>query len=233
MTTLRTLPTRAAFLLGMSLSLLPALGPFSAALLLFARRWTLERRDALWAAAAAVLAVPGMLRGDLLEGLSAVASVAGPWIVFRTFAEAKRLHLADQRRRPLALGLLAGFAAIVVLALLRSIEALEFGASRTVAEAIVWQSSPALFGHTVLVLGGSIALLTREHRRVSWAAMGIAAFGILVSGSLEAAVAWVALAVAQVALRPAGGSASRRPWCCWRWSRSWVPPAQAKRRSST
>ena len=80
------LPTRAAFLLGLAFTLLPALGPFAAALLLFSRRWSLERRDALWAAAATAFGLAAWLASGSAQGLLGLATVAGPWIVFRTFA---------------------------------------------------------------------------------------------------------------------------------------------------
>jgi Undecaprenyl-phosphate galactose phosphotransferase WbaP len=208
MTRSYALPIRTAFLLGLVLSLLPAFGPFSALLLLIWRRWRLARRDALWAAPALLFAVPAAVHGGVLSAVGAVATVAAPWLVFRTFAELKTLDVTVDRKRPIAWGLLAGFTLAVVLALLRSVEALDFTTSRTVAEAIVWQGSPALFGHSVLVVGGLIALLTQEHARVSWAAMGLAGFGILISGSVEAAIGWLVLAALRIALRPAG---ARRP----------------------
>ncbi|MDR9392626.1 MAG: O-antigen ligase family protein, partial [Trueperaceae bacterium] len=91
---------------------------------------------------------------------------------------------------------------------LNAVEGLQFGVSRTVAHAILWDASPALYGHTVLVVGGVIALVTAARRGVAWTALFLAALGILVSGSLEAAVAWIALALAFLLLRPPG---QRRP----------------------
>ncbi len=192
------------FLVGFVVALLPAFGPFTAALLLLTRRFTLTRSDAWWAVAALLFALPSVVQGNPWDAVLATGSVVGPWIVFRTFVELARSSGVERSSRPLALGLLAGFAMVVIGGLVQSIGAIDFATSRTVANAIVWESSPALFGHTVLLLGGLIALLAREHLVVAWSAMGLAAFGILLSGSLEAALAWVLLAALHVWLRPAG-----------------------------
>lgn len=202
MWTMTTLPARTAFLIGMALSLLPTFGPFSAALLLAARSWLPRRRDLLWGVAAALFGVAGTVTGGLSGGALSLATVAGPWIVYRAFAELKQLELAHARRGALARGLLAGFVLAVAFGLIRSVSSLDLLAARTLPDAIVWRGSPATFGHSVLVLGGLIALLAREHRGVARGAMGVALFGILVSGSLEAAIAWLGLAVATIALGP-------------------------------
>jgi Undecaprenyl-phosphate galactose phosphotransferase WbaP len=67
-------------------------------------------------------------------------------------------------------------------------------AYKTLSQAISWQTYPALYGHTVLTLGGLIAILSQAGR-FRLLGLGLAALGILISGSREAALAWVVIAV--------------------------------------
>ena len=182
-----------AFLFGFGVSLLPAVGPFVAVLFFLSSRWKAQRRDLLWGVAAALSAIPLIThqgsRG-LLFGLTQIAAV---WLVFRAFAQLRNLRLPILHPFLVGMGLILGLALIVVLNWL-NIDQLNFTTSPTIAEAIVWGSSPALYGHTVLTLGGLIAIMAPD-ARFRILSLGLSALGILVSGSREAAIAWVFLAL--------------------------------------
>ncbi|MDR9392583.1 MAG: hypothetical protein RI554_11215, partial [Trueperaceae bacterium] len=147
MTSRRAPHRSAAFLAGVAVSLLPALGPIGAAVLLLARGLRLRRGDGLWAAAAVLLAAPALVRGDPVAALVAAGTVVGPWVVYRTFAELGRRDAPGQAppttpeaapgtpaiRPALAAGLLVGLAGVVIGGFLNAVEGLQFGVSRTVA----------------------------------------------------------------------------------------------------
>ena len=89
-------------------------------------------------------------------------------------------------------GLVAGLVMVVGLGWLRMTE-LNF-AYKTLTQAIIWDSSPAFYGHTVFVLGVLISILVPQSR-LRFFALGLSALGILMAGSREAALAWVAIMV--------------------------------------
>lgn len=210
MTSRRSSSRGLAFGMGVALGLVPALGPFVACLLLFTQRWRFERRDALWATVAALFGLAGTTTQGVMAGLEGVAAIIGPWLVFRGFSQLNALSFTLRDKTTLAFGLLVGFVVVVAFGLLRAVRAVDFETSITLSQAIAWRGSPALFGHTVIVLGGVIALLAREQRRVAWGALALAALGILVSGSLGAALGWVLLAGLHVARRDAEARQPRR-----------------------
>lgn len=191
---------RNAFALGVALSLFPALGPVSAALLLAARPLRPERRDGLWLLAALAFAVAGVAADGLVAGALGVGAVAGPWVVYRSFAELRALDPRADPSLRLAWGLLVGFVVTLAIGLVRAVLDVDVTTSLSGLDAIVWRSSPAQFAHAALVLGGLIALLTRRHRNVSWSSMALAGGAIMVTGSLDAAIGWIGLAAALVAM---------------------------------
>ncbi|MDQ3461344.1 MAG: undecaprenyl-phosphate galactose phosphotransferase WbaP [Deinococcota bacterium] len=185
-----------AFLMGFGVALLPSYGPFIGLLFFFGARWTLRRSDALWLLAALVLALPLGLHEGPSGLLFGSLQVLAAWLVYKAFSQMGFGRRALAHSQGLGLGLLSGLGAVVALSWLR-IDQLNFGYAKTVAQAIVWDSHPALYGHTILALGALIAILFTDPRK-RMASLALAALGILVTGSREAAIAWVVVAVALV-----------------------------------
>lgn len=182
-----------AFLFGFGFALLPAVGPFLAILLFLSARLRPVWSDTLWAGAGLLLAVSPAAHGNLGVAASSLLQIAAGWLIYKAFA-----NLAPSARKvphaaSVGVGLLVGLALVIGLNLLR-VEAWNFGTAKTIAQAIVWESSPALFGHTVLVLGGLIAVVSRA-LWVRTTALGLAGAGILLTGSTEAGVGWIFVAV--------------------------------------
>lgn len=182
-----------AFLLGFGFALLPAVGPFLAVLLFISARLRARMADLSWVAAALLLSLGPAVAGDLRVAVGSVLQVAAGFLIYRAFSELAPTDAAMIEAKPVGAGLLSGFAMVIVFHLLQ-VDAWNFDTAKTIAQAIVWRSSPALFGHTVLVLGGLIAVISPS-RYVRWGALGLAAIGILMSGSREAAIAWLAISV--------------------------------------
>lgn len=180
-----------AVLLGLAFSLMPTVGPFVAVLLLIGQPFLLSRQDALWILAAVFLGLPAFMN----EGLPGLFQAAGPvvaaWVVYRAFSHLPAVRV-DRRFRYLSIGLIIGLALTVFVGWLQNSNlALAY---RTVAQAISWETNPALYGHAVLVLGLAISLIVPfVGPRIM--ALALAAFGVLVSGSREAGLAWLIFAL--------------------------------------
>lgn len=179
-----------AFLLGFGLTFLPAYGPFLGILFIFSSRWSLRKADFLWFGATLLLTIPLVVQGGVTGLLFGLLQGVAPWFVYRTFRSLQAdTHLTSP---PLRTGLIVGLAAIVLLGWLQ-IDQLAFS-YKTIAQAIVWENNPSLYGHSVLVVGLLMAILLPTPR-LRLFSLGLSALGILVSGSREAAIAWVAVAV--------------------------------------
>lgn len=189
----RALARGTAFLFGLGFALLPAVGPFLAILLFVSSRLRPVRSDVLWATAALLAAVSPAVHGSLGIAASTVLQIGAGWLIFKAFADLAPTERSMPHAASVGIGLLVGLTLVIGLNLLR-VEAWNFGTAKTIAQAIVWESSPALFGHSVLVLGGLIAVVARSVW-VRTTALGLAAVGILLSGSREAAVGWLIVAV--------------------------------------
>jgi Undecaprenyl-phosphate galactose phosphotransferase WbaP len=188
------LRTSLSFVLGFSFTFLPAYGPFVGLFFFFATRFMPTRLDVLWWSAALLMALPlGIHHGAAGFGFG-LAQVVAPWLVYRAFYYVPKDPSASISSRGVAAGLLSGLALVVGLGLLQ-IEQLNFATAKTIAQAIVWESNPALYGHTVLALGAVLAILL-PGARLRLASLGLSALGVLVSGSREAAIAWLAVALA-------------------------------------
>lgn len=202
-----TVTSSLAFLLGFGFAFVPSVGPFAAVLFFLASRWRFQWSDALWLLAALLFGLSlGVHRG--LEGFAfGVLQILGPWLVYRAFARFHKVTWAAPSPKALSLGLLAGLALVVALGW-AGIEQFTPFAYKTLSQAIVWNSPPALYGHTVLVMGAIIAILA-QRPRYRFLGLGLSALGILVSGSREAAIGWVVIAlVLMLRQRPS----SRRGW---------------------
>ena len=189
-----TLVGGAGFFLGLSFALLPAVGPFLALLFLLSARLELRRSDLMWVAAAALYGLAPLAAGHIEPFLTGTLQFGAGWLIYRAFEEIRPTRFHMVKPSIMAAGLLMGLCLVVGFHLVQ-IQAWNFQTSKTIAQALVWQSSPALFGHTVLVLGGLIAIVSR-----GWwfrlGAIGVSALGILVSGSREAAIGWIVIVIA-------------------------------------
>lgn len=195
------------FLLGLSFAVLPSYAPFLAIAVLVSKRWELERRDLLWAGAAVILAGVMAYHGGVRGAVFGFGQVLGPWLVFRAFCQLGRDDLLRDARIPMGLGLIVGLAAVVAGGL-SGIHAFRFDTAKTIAQAIEWTQPAALYGHTVLTIGALIAAIApRANLRV--AALGLAALGILASGSREAAIAWVFVSVGLLVVGNRGSRSGR------------------------
>lgn len=178
-----------AFLLGFSFAFLPGYGPFLSILLFFQSRVFPLKMLGLWSVAAFFLVAPLFSEG-LSVTMVGILQVFAPFTVYVAFSQLPRLRLIVDNAKATTWGLLSGFGLVVALGLL-NIDRVDF-AFKSLSQSIIWQSHPALYGHTVLLLGGLVALLARA-LNLRLLALGIAGLGILISGSREAALAWVVL----------------------------------------
>jgi Undecaprenyl-phosphate galactose phosphotransferase WbaP len=193
-----TIRNTLAFLMGFGVALLPSYGPFLGLLFFFGARWHLKPSDLLWLAAALVFAlsmglgegVPGFFFGAL--------QILAPWLVYKAFRQIRFGRRALAGSSGVGTGLLAGLLVVVVFGWLRIDSFNPY--AKTIAQAIVWDSNPSLYGHTVLTLGCLMAILFTD-TRLRMASLGLAALGILATGSREAAIAWVIVAVALIFIR--------------------------------
>ncbi len=182
-----------AFLFGFGFSLLPVAAPFLALLILPTSRWRVRRLDLAWGLAALLAALGLGIHQGISGATFGILQTGAAWLVFRSFAQLRRASPLVLRSSLTGLGLIFGLALVVLLGWLR-IDQLNLSTAKTLAQAIVWGSVPALYGHTVLVLGALIAILSPT-ARLRLLSLGLSALGILVSGSREAAIAWVFIAL--------------------------------------
>lgn len=180
-----------AVVIGLAFSLIPTVGPFVAVLMLIGQPISIGRQDVLWALAALVGGVPALLSEGLAGLLGAAGPVIAAWVVYRAFSMLPAIR-QDHRFRNLSLGLIIGLAITVFNGWLQNSN-LDL-AYRTVAQAISWETNPALYGHSVLVLGLAISLIM-PYIGLRIVALALAAFGVLVSGSREAGLAWLLFAI--------------------------------------
>ena len=183
-----SLTRSAAFLLGFGFAFLPSFGPFLAVLFFLTSRWRLVRADLLWLGAALLLAAPLAYHEGVQGAAFGLLQVAGPWLVYRAFFQVREHASLPDHSAAVTTGLVVGLSAVVGLGALQ-ISEVNF-AYKTLNQAVVWGSSPALYSHTVFVLGALIAVVAKG-ARLRLTGLGLSALGILVAGSREAAIAWV------------------------------------------
>ena len=197
-----TLPTSVTrgltFILGLSFAFLPAYGPFIGLLTLVLGRWALRRSDLLWWGAALLLALPLGVHQGLRGFVFGTLQILAPWLLYRAFAKlhASRLRLESSW---IGIGLLTGLSLIVALGLYRALGGLFidplFWREPFWREPLHAQPQGSLFGHMVLTLGALVAVLLP---RLRWQLLSLtlSALGVLISGSREAALAWIIVAAA-------------------------------------
>ena len=185
-------------MLGLGFAFLPAYGPFIGLLTLVLGRWALRRSDLLWWGAALFLALPLGVHEGLRGFVFGTLQILAPWLLYRAFA---KLHASRFRLESslIGIGLLTGLALIVALGFYRALggfpENLIFWREPFWSQPLQAQPQGSLFGHMVLTLG---ALVTVLLPRLRWQlfSLTLSALGVLVSGSREAAIAWIIVAAA-------------------------------------
>lgn len=183
----------ATFLTGVGFAALPAVGPFVAIIAALSGRIKIQKADFWWWVSAALLSVPYLVTGHLADaGLTAVQVVA-IWLIYRSATEFRRSIRATTVSQDLGLGLVVGLAITLAVGL-RQMGDLRFDLAITTLDAIVWNTHPALFGHTVLVLSALLALVIPSPR-LRVVSLAIGAIGVVVSGSSEAVWAWLLIAL--------------------------------------
>jgi Undecaprenyl-phosphate galactose phosphotransferase WbaP len=189
-----------AFLLGFGITFFPTvIAPLAALFFFLSRQWQPTRLDALWAVAIFLSTISWGWNGGLSGAAFGALQIGGAWLVYRAFVNLRKYPVWATNSKLIGSGLLTGLATIVFLGWMQ-IDQVNF-AMKTLAQAIVWERTPTLYGHTILVLGGLIAILSPTPRLRILSLM-LSALGILTSGSREAALAWVLVAVILVFLGP-------------------------------
>ena len=178
------------FALGLGFAFLPAYGPLVGVLLLLGSRWSLRRSDLLWWGAAFFLALPLGVHSGVRGFVFGAAQVLAPWLVYRAFTVLHNLRVKLEAAW-IGVGLLTGLTLIVALGVGRALG----GAEALVSEPLRGTPQGGLYGHMVLTLGALVAVLLP---RLRWQllSLSLSALGVLVSGSREAALAWLIVAVA-------------------------------------
>lgn len=177
---------------GAVVALVPSMGPFVALVAVFGRRLTLRRSDGLWWLAALALGLPWVASGHALAGALTSVQVLAAWLLFRAADDARR-YLTDLRLlRDAGVGLLLGLVGVTLSGVVR-IEAVYPDALGGLPQAIAWREHPTLFGHAVLTLSALVAISAGTGTR-SLLALLIGGIGVLVTGALEALLAWLLIA---------------------------------------
>jgi Undecaprenyl-phosphate galactose phosphotransferase WbaP len=195
-----------AFLAGVGFAAVPTVGPYVALLALASGGLQIHRADRWWWLAAVLLGLPWVLTGAFWAGVGTTAQVLAVWLIYRAAAEVRRGFQGTNLPHDVGLGLLAGFAGAMALGLERA-TTWRGEAARSVIEVFYWTANPALFGHAMLLLAALLAVVVPSIvLRVVALAMG--AVAVIVSGSHEAVLAWLLIAVGLRFVGRRGGRAS-------------------------
>ena len=189
-----------AVMAGAVVAWLPSTGPFVALIALLGGRRHLRGRDALWWLAAFSLGVPWLVSGHAAEAGLTVVQVLAAWLLFRAAEGARPLMKDERLLRDVGTGLILGLVGVTLGGIAR-IEIVDFEALYRFTQVIAWREHPTLFAHTVLTLSLLVAITVDGPRRRGLA-LGIGAVGVLVTGALEAVIAWVLVAAVLAASQP-------------------------------
>lgn len=182
-----------AFAAGVGFAAVPAVGPFLAIIALITGRLQLQRADFWWWLSALFLGGPYLLTGHPVQAGLTVIQVLSVWIIYRAATEFRHsIHNATVPQ-DIGAGLVVGLGITLALGLRQAGE-FRFDVARTILDAITWSTHPALFGHAVLVLAALVALVVPSPR-LRVVALGLGAIGVVASGSLEAGIAWLVIAI--------------------------------------
>jgi|GEM_PF-103520 len=182
-----------AFLAGAGFAAVPTVGPYVALLAIVTGRLQIQRLDRWWWLAAAALGLPWMLGGYVWDGIGATAQVLAVWLIVRAAAEVRRSSLGTSLSFDVGAGLVFGFAVAMALGLSRASE-WRLESARSVLDVFAWTGNPALFGHAMVVLAALLAVVIPS-AALRATALALGALAALVSGSVEAVLAWLIVAV--------------------------------------
>lgn len=177
---------------------LPAFAPFAALAYSIAGRRTVSWNDALWFCGAVLFAIPSAFHQGIAGFALSLITILAPWLLYRALSQLPRISISAANA--LGAGLVTSLALVVLLGFLQ-IEQLNFAYSSAL-QAIVWETHPSLYGHAILVLGIASALFNARFR-LKLLSLSISALGIVISGSREAAIAWVIFALVLPFVDPA------------------------------
>jgi len=169
------------------------MGPFVALVALLGSMRRLNRGDVAWWLAAVVMAVPWWFGGHPLEGTLLGVQIIAAWLLFRTAADARRNLVDATLRRDVGLGLLIGLVGVTLSGLAR-VDTVNLDAISFLTQAIAWREHPTLFSHAVFTISTLVAIGSGSARR-GLIAMAIGGATVLLTGALEAVVAWLLVAI--------------------------------------
>lgn len=193
-----------AFMAGVGFAALPAVGPFLALIAILIGRLQVQRADAWWWLAAAMLSLPFVVTGHAPAAMLSFAQVMATWLIFRSATHFRTSVRHDKLSTDIGAGLVVGL--LITLAMgLRNLGDFRFDVAVTILDAIVWNTHPALFGHAILVLSALLALVVPSPR-LRVVSLAIGAVGVIFSGSREAVWVWLIIALG---LRFVGRRATR------------------------
>ena len=200
-----------AFLAGVGFAAVPTVGPYVALLALASGGLHIHRADRWWWLAAALLGLPWLLTGATWAGIGAMAQVVAMWLIFRAAAEVRRAVRGTTLPLDAGAGLLVGLAAAMALGLERS-ATWRLESARSAIDVFAWTASPALYGHAMLLLAALLAVVVPSVA-LRVVALGLGAVAVIISGSHEAVLAWLLVAIGlRFVGRRGGRSASIAEW---------------------
>lgn len=182
-----------AFFAGVGFAAVPAVGPFLALLAMVSGRLDAQRADRWWWLSALLLAFPFLVHGHAAEAGLTFAQVIAVWLIYRSAAEFRHNARQDSVSVYIGAGLVVGLGITLALGL-RQLGGFRFDVAITALDAIVWNTHPALFGHTLLVLSALLAIVVPSPG-LRVVALAIGAVGVVFSGSREAVWAWLVVAL--------------------------------------
>ena len=200
-----------AFLAGVGFAAVPTVGPYVALLALASGGLQIHRADRWWWIAALLLGLPWMLTGSLWAGVGASAQIVAVWLIFRAAAEVRHAVRGTTLPFDAGAGLLVGFAGAMALGLERA-TTWRIDAARSVIDVFAWTASPALYGHAMLLLAALLAVIVPS-TTLRVVSLGLGAIAVIVSGSHEAVLAWLLVAIGlRFVGRRGGRGASLAEW---------------------
>jgi len=206
-------PTRRglAFLAGVGFAAVPTVGPYVALLALASGGLQIHRADRWWWFAAVLLGLPWMLTGSVWAGVGASAQVVAVWLIFRAAAEVRHAVRGTTLPFDVGAGLLVGLAGAMALGLERA-ATWRLDSARSAIDVFAWTASPALYGHAMLLLAALLAVIVPS-TALRVLSLGLGAVAVIVSGSHEAVLAWLLVAIGlRFVGRRGGRAASLAEW---------------------
>jgi hypothetical protein len=200
-----------AFLAGVGFAAVPTVGPYVALLALASGGLQIHRADRWWWLAALLLGVSWVLTGAAWAGVGASAQIVAVWLIFRAAAEVRHAVRGTTLPFDAGAGLLVGLAGAMALGLERA-TTWRLDSARSAIDVFAWTASPALYGHAMLLLAALLAVIVPS-TALRVLSLGLGAVAVIVSGSHEAVLAWLLVAVGlRFVGRRGGRAASLAEW---------------------